>query len=86
MQSQIIFDFDIRRDINNWRVLDDIVMGGRSLGNFDADKNGHGVLKAVYCYKIMVVFLPFDIDSKDKHNWVYKSCTICKKRWKILSV
>ncbi|MDT0606314.1 CIA30 family protein [Croceitalea rosinachiae] len=45
MQTQLIFDFDTQSDINNWRVVDDVVMGGRSAGSFTIDENGHGVFK-----------------------------------------
>lgn len=45
MQTQLIFDFHTQSDINNWRVLDDVVMGGRSSGSFTIDENGHGVFK-----------------------------------------
>ncbi len=45
MQTQIIFDFNAHSDISNWKVVDDVVMGGRSSGSFDIDKNGHAVFK-----------------------------------------
>ena len=45
MQTQLIFDFDIQSDSSNWRVVDDVVMGGRSSGSFTIDENGHGVFK-----------------------------------------
>lgn len=45
MQTQCIFDFTIQSDINNWKVIDDAVMGGRSSGNFTISKSGHGVFK-----------------------------------------
>jgi len=38
----IIFDFSSKSDIENWRIVDDGVMGGRSEGNFKLNKNGHG--------------------------------------------
>ena len=39
----ILFDFNIKSDISNWKVVDDVVMGGRSNGNFELNKNGYGV-------------------------------------------
>jgi len=37
----ILFDFNTKSNISNWRVVDDVVMGGRSNGNFRLNKNGH---------------------------------------------
>ncbi|MFT4612685.1 MAG: NADH dehydrogenase [ubiquinone] 1 alpha subcomplex assembly factor 1 [Glaciecola sp.] len=42
MTSTTLFDFNTNADINNWRILDDIVMGGRSNGNFEINDEGHG--------------------------------------------
>lgn len=41
--SKIIFDFTTTANISNWRIVDDIVMGGRSNGNFSLNDQGHGV-------------------------------------------
>lgn len=40
--NTIIFDFDKESNISNWLILDDVVMGGKSYGNFYVNKNGHG--------------------------------------------
>nr|WP_297917224.1 CIA30 family protein [uncultured Allomuricauda sp.] len=45
MAPQIIFDFNTDANIQNWRVVDDGVMGGKSLGNFRLDASGHGVFE-----------------------------------------
>lgn len=42
-ESQLIFNFDHNTNINSWRIVDDVVMGGRSNGRFALDNNGHGV-------------------------------------------
>ncbi len=34
MTTTTLFDFNTTSDISNWRVVDDVVMGGRSSGNF----------------------------------------------------
>ena len=39
----ILFDFNIKSDISNWKVVDDVVMGGRSNGNFELNKKGYGI-------------------------------------------
>lgn len=40
--QEIIFDFTKNVNINQWRTVDDIVMGGRSQGNFKLNKDGFG--------------------------------------------
>jgi NADH dehydrogenase [ubiquinone] 1 alpha subcomplex assembly factor 1 len=45
MQTVTIFDFDSKSDLSQWKIIDDIVMGGRSVGTFDANAEGHGVFK-----------------------------------------
>jgi NADH dehydrogenase [ubiquinone] 1 alpha subcomplex assembly factor 1 len=43
MASSIIFDFSKRSGIENWFIVDDVVMGGRSSGTFKLSTDGHGV-------------------------------------------
>ena len=43
MNTQTIFDFSKKASLNNWMIVDDVVMGGRSQGNFEINKQGHGV-------------------------------------------
>ncbi len=38
----IIFDFDTKTDAQKWQIVDDVVMGGRSNGNFKINSEGHG--------------------------------------------
>lgn len=45
--SLIIFDFNKESDISNWVVVDDVVMGGRSNGDFNLNSDGHGVFEGV---------------------------------------
>ncbi len=40
-----LFDFHQNSDISNWRVVDDVVMGGRSAGGFYLNEEGHGVFE-----------------------------------------
>ncbi|MDG1728814.1 MAG: CIA30 family protein [Algibacter sp.] len=37
-----LFDFDSKSDISNWKIVDDVVMGGRSKGNFKINDAGNG--------------------------------------------
>ena len=43
VQSQMIYDFTHTSPPNDWNVIDDVVMGGRSYGRFRIDSEGHGV-------------------------------------------
>ena len=40
-----IFDFNTENNIVNWRIVDDVVMGGKSNGNFKLDSNGYAVFE-----------------------------------------
>ena len=40
-----IFDFNENKKALNWIIVDDVVMGGRSSGNFYVNENGHGVFE-----------------------------------------
>lgn len=37
-----LFDFSPNANLNAWTILDDVVMGGRSAGNFELNATGHG--------------------------------------------
>ncbi|TBW30255.1 CIA30 family protein [Gramella sp. KN1008] len=43
--SLMLFDFDKNSDLSNWRVVDDVVMGGRSSGHFSLNEEGHAVFE-----------------------------------------
>ena len=43
LSSHIIFNFNKNSSISNWIVVDDVVMGGKSNGNFQLNKGGKGV-------------------------------------------
>ena len=45
MNSIVLFDFTINSNIDNWRVVDDSVMGGISSSKFFVDASGNGVFK-----------------------------------------
>lgn len=42
MITTTLFDFNTNSDLSDWRVVDDVVMGGRSSGNFKINTDGHG--------------------------------------------
>lgn len=43
INSQLIFDFKHNTSISDWKIIDDVVMGGRSNGKFKIDSDGNGV-------------------------------------------
>jgi hypothetical protein len=43
--TMTLFNFNTKSDIANWRIVDDVVMGGKSNGNFNLSENGHGLFK-----------------------------------------
>ena len=43
MPQMMIFDFDKNSKIRDWRIVDDVVMGGVSKSNITINKGGHGV-------------------------------------------
>ncbi len=45
MHSQLIFNFNQSSNIKDWVVMDDVVMGGKSLGVFKLNTDGFGVFE-----------------------------------------
>ena len=45
MGTQMIFDFNKKSNIENWVIVDDVVMGGRSSGTFELYEDGQGVFQ-----------------------------------------
>ena len=42
MNETVLFDFSKASDLYRWRIVDDVVMGGRSDGRFSLDEKGNG--------------------------------------------
>ena len=45
MQAATIFDFNKTGNTSSWKIVDDVVMGGRSSGTFHVDKEGNGIFE-----------------------------------------
>ena len=45
MASHVIFDFNKSSNIENWIIIDDVVMGGKSSSSFKLNSEGHGVFQ-----------------------------------------
>ncbi|MTI20166.1 CIA30 family protein [Fulvivirga sp. RKSG066] len=43
MTATTLFDFNANTTIQSWRVVDDVVMGGRSSGSITLSEEGHGL-------------------------------------------
>ena len=45
MQGQVIFDFNKKSDLQDWIIVDDVVMGGESLSTFKLNEDGCGIFE-----------------------------------------
>ncbi|MFD1615025.1 CIA30 family protein [Gelatiniphilus marinus] len=45
--SMTIFNFSPKSNLSNWRIVNDVVMGGRSNGDFSINSNGNGLFKGL---------------------------------------
>jgi NADH dehydrogenase [ubiquinone] 1 alpha subcomplex assembly factor 1 len=45
LNSTLLYDFNINSSPKDWRIIDDVVMGGESSGKFSIDAEGHGVFQ-----------------------------------------
>ncbi|WP_034057937.1 CIA30 family protein [Lacinutrix jangbogonensis] len=70
ISSTTIFDFTKEANISNWRIVDDVVMGGRSSGNFALNKDGHGKFSGKVSIENNGGFssLRYDMDAIDVSN------------------
>lgn len=45
MQPLLIFDFNLKSDLTNWRIVNDAVMGGQSESKFYLNQDGNGTFE-----------------------------------------
>ena len=45
MSTITLFNFSEDSNTMDWKIIDDVVMGGRSTGSFFISENGHGVFE-----------------------------------------
>ena len=62
MNAKVIFNFSENASLQNWRVIDDGVMGGVSKGSLRTNYEGHGVFSGFI--------------SLDNYGGQKKECTI----------
>ena len=51
IQTSTIFNFNKKSNITKWTVVDDKVMGGKSLGKFSLNEEGNGVFEGAVSLK-----------------------------------
>ena len=73
--STTLFNFTQDANISNWHIVDDVVMGGRSNGNFALSKDGHGKFSGAISLENNGGFssLRYNMETVDvsKHTKVY---------------
>ena len=47
INASVLYDFTKNSNSKDWRVVDDVVMGGQSSGRFSIDKDGNGVFEGL---------------------------------------
>lgn len=45
MKPILIFEFNLNTDITSWKIVNDVVMGGKSESNFYLDQRGNGTFE-----------------------------------------
>ena len=45
ISTKVIFDFDKKSDIQDWKIVDDVVMGGKSASTFSLNDEGMAVFQ-----------------------------------------
>ena len=67
----MLFDFNSKSNISNWRILDDVVMGGRSDGHFIINKAGNGLFHGKVSLENNGGFsmVQYRFDTKDVSNY-----------------
>ena len=78
-KTMTLFDFTKNEDLSNWRVVDDVVMGGRSDGNLVINEEGHGVFYGTVSLENYGGFssIRYQFEQQDVSNF-----KICKIRLK----
>lgn len=84
MNSNVIFDFTTKSDIQKWTLADDIVMGGKSSGTFKLSTEGFGVFEGRISLENNGGFSSLRyrtqrIDINDRTHLVIKLCGDGKK-------
>ena len=76
IMSQEIFNFTKSSDVSGWMVVDDIVMGGRSSGFFQLDKDGYGMFTGEVSLENNGGFSSVRYDFNSMQTNGYKKITI----------
>ena len=71
-----IFDFTKTEDLSDWRVVDDVVMGGRSNGNLVINEEGNGVFYGTVSLENYGGFSSIRYQFKPQDVRHFKTCKI----------
>ncbi len=71
-----VFDFNSESDLSNWIIMDDVVMGGRSDGNFEINQDGNGIFFGKVSLENNGGFSSVQYRFEEKAIQNYKTCTI----------
>lgn len=66
-----LFNFNSKSNISNWRIVDDVVMGGQSNGNFTINEAGNGLFHGKVSLENNGGFsmVQYRFDTKDVSNY-----------------
>ena len=71
-----LFDFERNGDLSDWRVVDDVVMGGRSDGKLIINEEGHGVFYGTVSLENYGGFSSIRYQFKQQEVRHFKTCKI----------
>jgi hypothetical protein len=71
-----LFNFTTEGDISNWKIVDDVVMGGRSDGSFTINEDGHGAFSGKVSLENNGGFSSLRYTFKTKETSVYSKFVI----------
>ena len=71
--NNILFNFDKNSNMNNWKIVDDSVMGGLSKGNMILNSDGHAVYSGFVTTDNNGGFssIRYNFEEKDVSNYKY---------------
>lgn len=78
-ESQIIFEFNKKSNINTWQVVDDGVMGGRSVGQFSLNEEGNGLFEGHVSIENNGGFSSIRLNTNDLQIHTHKTISLSLK-------
>ena len=75
-ESKTIFEFNKNSDIESWQVVDDVVMGGRSVGKFFLNNEGYGEFEGDVSIENNGGFSSIRLNTNDIQTSLYKTISL----------